>query len=223
MPPRLPAHNRGMAGGVEREIKLSADGGYVLPDLNDLTAGVVEDSGPEPQESTYWDSDQLDLVRQGCGLRHRRRLDRPGDPGIWTLKTPGLMDGDRMVRGEQELRAEGSSPPAELLSLIPEAVDPSALHPVAVLRASRRVLTLGPLTSGEAGAGTVEVMDDTVEVRAPGDGAVVDRFRELEVEMQDGADDLADRVAARLREAGAGPPESTSKYRRALRALGHQV
>jgi inorganic triphosphatase YgiF len=211
-----------MSGGVEREIKLSADGGYVLPDLKDLTAGVVEDPGPEPQESTYWDSDQLDLVRQGCGLRHRRRLDRPDEPGIWTLKTPGRMDADRMVRGEHELRAEGTSPPAELLSLIPEAVDPAVLHPVAVLSATRRVLTLGRSPSGETGDGTVEVMDDTVEVRAPGGGPVVDRFRELEVEMQDGADDLADRVAARLREAGAGPPESTSKYRRALRALGLQ-
>ncbi len=127
-----------------------------------------------------------------------------------------------MVRGEHELRAEGSTPPAELLSLIPEAVDPSVLHPVAVLRATRRVLTLGRSTSGERGSGTVEVMDDTVEVRAP-DGSVVDRFRELEVEMQDGGDELADRVAARLREAGAGAPESTSKYRRALRALGHQI
>jgi inorganic triphosphatase YgiF len=212
-----------MPGGVEREIKLSADGGYVLPGLEDLTAGAVEDSGPEPQESTYWDSDSLTLVRQGYGLRHRRRLDRPADPGIWTLKTPGRMDADRMVRGEHELRAEGTSPPAELLSLIPEAVDPAALHPVAVLSATRRVLTLGGSPSGERGDATVEVMDDTVEVRAPGGGPVVDRFRELEVEMQDGADDLADRVAARLREAGAGPPESTSKYRRALRALGHQV
>jgi inorganic triphosphatase YgiF len=211
-----------MSGGVEREIKLSAVGGYVLPDLSDLTAGVVEDSGPEPQESTYWDSDRLDLVRQGFGLRHRRRLDRPGDPGVWTLKTPGRMEGDRMVRGEHELPAEGSAPPPQLLSLIPEAVDPSALHPVAVLRATRRVLTLGRPPTGERGTGTVEVMDDTVEVTAP-DGSVVDRFRELEVEMQDGADDLADRVAARLREAGAGPPESTSKYRRALRALGHQI
>jgi hypothetical protein len=109
-----------------------------------------------------------------------------------------------------------------LLSPIPEAVDPSVLHPVAVLRATRRVLTLGRSTSGERGSGTVEVMDDTVEVRAP-DGSVVDRFRELEVEMQDGGDELADRVAARLREAGAGAPESTSKYRRALRALGHQI
>jgi hypothetical protein len=132
------------------------------------------------------------------------------------------MDADRMVRGEHELRAEGTSPPAELLSLIPEAVDPAVLHPVAVLSATRRVLTLGRSPSGETGDGTVEVMDDTVEVRAPGGGPVVDRFRELEVEMQDGADDLADRVAARLREAGAGPPESTSKYRRALRALGLQ-
>ena len=94
---------------------------------------------------------------------------------------------------------------------------------MAVLSATRRVLTLGGSPSGERGDATVEVMDDTVEVRAPGGGPVVDRFRELEVEMQDGADDLADRVAARLREAGAGPPESTSKYRRALRALGHQV
>jgi inorganic triphosphatase YgiF len=222
VPPRLLAHNRGMSGGVEREIKLSADAGYVLPDLSDLTAGVVEDSGPEPQETTYWDSDQLELVRQGFGLRHRRPLDRPGDPGIWTLKTPGRVEGDRMVRGEHELRAEGSTPPAELLSLIPEAVDPSVLHPVAVLRATRRVLTLGRTALGERGAGTVEVMDDTVEVRAP-DGSVVDRFRELEVEMQDGGDELADRVAARLREAGAGAPESTSKYRRALRALGHQI
>jgi inorganic triphosphatase YgiF len=212
-----------MSSGVEREIKLSADAGYLLPDLSDLTAGVVVDSGPEPQESTYWDSDELELVRQGCGLRHRRRLDGPGDPGIWTLKTPGRMDGDRMVRGEEELRGEGSMPPAELLSLIPEAVDPATLHPVAVLRASRRVLTLGRWTSEAQGAATVEVMDDTVEVRAPGDGAVVERFRELEVEIQEGADDLADRVAARLREAGAGPPESTSKYKRALRALGHRV
>jgi inorganic triphosphatase YgiF len=211
-----------MSGGVEREIKLSADAGYLLPDLGDLTAGVVEDSGPEPQESTYWDSDQLDLVRQGFGLRHRRRLDRPRDPGIWTLKTPGQAEGDRMVRGEHELPAEGSAPPPQLLSLLPKAVDPAALHPVALLCATRRVLTLGRPASGERGTGTVEVMDDTVEVRTPG-GPVVDRFRELEVEMQDGADDLADRVAARLREAGAGPPESTSKYRRALRALGHQV
>ncbi|MGO8686628.1 MAG: CYTH domain-containing protein [Candidatus Dormibacteria bacterium] len=211
-----------MSGGVEREIKLSAGPGYLLPDLSDLSGEAVHDSGVEPQESTYWDTAGLDLVRQGYGLRHRRHLDRPAEPGIWTLKTPGRMEGDRMVRGEHELASEGSAPPAALLHVLPVGVSAGQLHPVVRLRADRRVLTLHqPLPGGGVGP-VVEVMDDTVEVHAP-DGSVADRFRELEVEMQDGGDALADRVAARLRSAGAGPPESTSKYRRALLALGHRV
>ncbi len=211
-----------MPGDVEREIKLSASPGYLLPDLSGLGDGAVEDSGAEPQETTYWDTESLDLVRQGFGLRHRRHLDRPQHPGIWTLKTPGRADGDRMVRGEHEMAGAGSAPPAPMLARIPADVPAAALHPVALLRATRRVLTLGQ-AGGEAGArAIVEVMDDTVEVVAP-DGSVADRFRELEVEIQDGGDELADRVAARLREAGAGPPESSSKYRRALRALGHEI
>jgi inorganic triphosphatase YgiF len=211
-----------MSGGVEREIKLSADAAYVLPDLGDLCNGAVEDSGVEPQESTYWDTGSLELVRRGFGLRHRRRLDRPGDPGVWTLKTPGRMEGDRMVRGEHELSAEASVPPPALLARLPSEVVAASLKPVAVLEAGRRVLTLEDGAPGGPRRASVEVMDDTVLVRAP-DGSVAERFRELEVEMQDGSEDLADRVAARLRAAGAGPPESSSKYRRALRALGHDV
>ena len=128
-----------------------------------------------------------------------------------------------MVRGEHELASEGSAPPGRAAGR-PSGGSSAAgqLHPVARLRADRRVLTLHqPLPGGGVGP-VVEVMDDTVEVHAP-DGSVADRFRELEVEMQDGGDALADRVAARLRSAGAGPPESTSKYRRALLALGHRV
>ena len=133
----------------------------------------------------YWDTDSLDLVRQGFGLRHRRRLDRPEHPGIWTLKTPGHADGDRMVRGEHELAAAGGAPPPALLARIPADVPAAALHPVALLRATRRVLTLGEASAQAGGRAIVEVMDDTVEVAAP-DGSVADRFRELEVEIQDG-------------------------------------
>ncbi len=211
-----------MPEGVEREIKLSAAEDLVLPGLTDLGDGAVHDSGPEPQESTYWDTATLALVRQGFGLRHRRRLDRPGAPGVWTLKTPGRLEGDRMVRGEHELEAPGTAPPAALLERLPAGTGVAALHPVALLRATRRVLTLHDTSPSAGPRPAVQVMDDTVEVQGP-DGSVADRFRELEVEMEDGADALADRVAARLREAGAGPPESTSKYRRALQALGHQV
>lgn len=205
---------------LEREIKLSAGGAYVLPDLALLSGVSVDDGGVEQIETTYWDSDGLDLVRGGVGLRHRRRSDRPDDAGVWTVKTDGHRVGDRLVRTEHVVAGGPASPPEELLALLPAGVDARALHPVAVLRTARRVLTVRE--AGSAAGGAAEVVDDEVEICAPG-GAAVERFRELEVEVKGDGEALTDRVAARLREAGAGPPESSSKYRRALRALGHDL
>jgi inorganic triphosphatase YgiF len=201
---------------VEREIKLSAAASLVLPDLADLAAGPVGDSGVEQLETVYWDTDRLAAARRGFGLRHRTRRDGGTGTGVWTLKTPGHAEGDRVVRGEHEVTGAGTAPPAGLLDMLPTEVETGELHPVATLRAARRVLTL----PGGAGA-AVEVMDDTVDVLG-GDGSVAERFRELEVEVIGDADDLADRVAARLRAAGAGAPEAGSKYHRALRALGRE-
>ncbi len=202
---------------IEREIKLSAHPGFVLPDLRDLSDAPVADTDVELLESVYWDTASLAVARGGYGLRHRHRRDHPEDVGVWTLKTPGRMEGDRAVRGELEVREGSDAPPAALLDLLPAEIETTALHPVAVLHARRRVLGLSA-----GGAGGVEVMDDTVDV-LDAEGAVVERFRELEVEVGEGGDDLADRVADRLRAGGAGPPESGSKYRRALRALGYPV
>jgi inorganic triphosphatase YgiF len=202
---------------LEREIKLSAHPGFALPDLRDLSDAAPEDSGVELLESVYWDTGSLEVARRGYGLRHRHRRDRRQDVGLWTLKTPGRMEGDRFVRGELEVGAGGDAPPAALLALLPPDLDVASLHPVAVLHARRRVLGLTA-----AGAGGVEVMDDSVDVLDP-EGSVAERFREIEVEVGEGGDELADRVAARLRAAGAGPPEAGSKYRRALQALGYPV
>jgi hypothetical protein len=73
-----------------------------------------------------------------------------------------------------------------------------------------------------------EVADDTVTVLR-GEHAV-HTFREVEVEIHEGApgggagvDRRAAEVLAALRDAGAGPPSSSSKYVRALRALGFDV
>jgi inorganic triphosphatase YgiF len=206
-----------VAAHLEREIKLGAPAGFTLPDLGDVVRGRVRDSGVEPLETVYWDTPGLEVARGGCGLRHRRRLDRPDDPGVWTLKTAGSRQGDRVVRGEHEAVGDGSAPPRALLTLLPAGTDPARLGPVAVLRARRRVLTL----EGPEGEG-VEVMDDLVEV-LDGAGGVAERFRELEVEVGERGDGLADRVAERLRSAGATPAETGSKYRRALRALGLDI
>ena len=48
-------------------------------------------------------------------------------------------------------------------------------------------------------------------------------FREVEVELFDADAALIDAVMTRLRAAGVGEPDSTPKYVRALRALGHDV
>jgi inorganic triphosphatase YgiF len=208
---------------LEREIKLSVGSAYTLPDLGTLAGVAVDDSGVEQIETTYWDGGRLELARNGVGLRHRRRSDRPGDVGVWTVKMDGHQDGDRLVRTEHVVPADASAPPAELLALLPAGIDASALHPVAVLRTARRVLTVRE-AGGEAApaGGAAEVVDDQVEICTP-EGSVVERFRELEVEVKGDGEAITDRVAARLRESGAGLPESTSKYRRALRALGHDL
>ncbi len=58
-------------------------------------------------------------------------------------------------------------------------------------------------------------MDDEVSVLD--DGRITSRFRELEVELGEGAPvELADALVARLRAAGAGAPEHTPKIVRAL-------
>jgi inorganic triphosphatase YgiF len=208
-----------MTDNVEREIKLAAGDDLIVPDLDGVAPGVtIQDSGTELLEATYWDTDDLSLVRQRYGFRHRRRRDRPDRPGIWTLKTPGRREGDAVVRGEYEVEAGATEPPSELLALLPADVDPAGLHPVAVLHTERRVLDI----ADSGGVRRAEVVDDRVEVHDQ-KGAVVERFRELEVEVSGDDTAIADAVVRRLRAAGAGPPESSSKYARALRALGHDI
>jgi hypothetical protein len=53
------------------------------------------------------------------------------------------------------------------------------------------------------------------------EGRTVSTFREVEVELFDADEALIDAVMSRLHAAGAGDPDSTPKYVRALRALGH--
>ncbi len=207
---------------LEREIKLSAGSAFVLPDLGALSGVTADDSGVELIETMYWDTETLELVRGGFGLRHRCRRDLPAEPGVWTVKTDGHRDGDRLVRTEHVVPGGPASPPVDLLDLLSAEIDTGALHPVALLRAARHVVTVRPAAGAGSSAGGAEVVDDDVEICTP-DGVAVERFRELEVEVNGDGEALTDRVAARLREAGAGPPESSSKYRRALRALGYEV
>jgi CHAD domain-containing protein len=108
-------------------------------------------------------------------------------------------------------RGAARTMPTEVAALLTSWVRGSSLVPVARLRTLRRS------TKVVDGEGTVlaEVVDDEVSVRHGRKEAA--RFREVEAEVTEHAPEgLLDGLVARLRAAGAGPPDPTSKVMRAL-------
>jgi CHAD domain-containing protein len=200
----------------EREAKLAAPPGFELPRLGGPEDGFLA----EPQtarrlQTTYYDTADLRLARWGASLRYR-----PGEG--WTVKLPEGQDGALLVRAEHVFPGDRRKPPAEAVALVRAFVRTGQLSPAVRMRTLRRPVELRE----PAGSRLAELADDDVQVL---DGRrIVARFRELEVELDQAADDdLLDQVLDRLLEAGAQPAEPTPKYLRALggreRVLGPEI
>ena len=198
----------------EREIKIPVDADFVLPDLDGVVEGTnAIDRGTVELSATYWDTDTLTLLHSHLGLRHRSA---PGEVGRWTLKAGNGSVGLAVSREETDFMGPPDQPPAAALEAIRAEVGEVALRPVASLVTMRRTVDLVAGDTRRA-----EVADDHVAVRS---GArTVSTFREVEVELFDAEAALIDAVMSRLYAAGAGDPDSTPKYVRALRALGHDT
>jgi inorganic triphosphatase YgiF len=198
----------------EREIKIPVGPDFVMPDLDGVVDGTsAVDRGLVELSATYWDTDALTLLHAKLGLRHRSA---PGEAGKWTLKAGARMIGDAVSREETDFAGPPEQPPQAALDVIRAAVGDVTLHPIASLVTDRHTIDLVAGDTRRA-----EVADDRVAVRS-GD-STVETFREVEVELFDADQALIDAVMARLRAAGVGEPDSTPKYVRALRALGHVV
>jgi inorganic triphosphatase YgiF len=198
----------------EREIKIPVGPDFVMPDLDGVVDGTsAVDRGLVELSATYWDTDALTLLHAKLGLRHRSA---PGEAGKWTLKAGARMIGDAVSREETDFAGPPEQPPQAALDVIRAAVGDVTLHPIASLVTDRHTIDLVASDTRRA-----EVADDRVAVRS-GD-STVETFREVEVELFDADQALIDAVMARLRAAGVGEPDSTPKYVRALRALGHVV
>jgi inorganic triphosphatase YgiF len=198
----------------EREIKIPVGADFVLPDLDGVVDGTrAVDRGIVELSATYWDTDELTLLHAKLGLRHRSA---PGEPGKWTLKAGARMVGQAVSREETDFAGPSERPPDAAVDTIRDAVGAVALHPVARLVTDRHTVDLVAAETRRA-----EVADDQVAVLS-GDRTLM-AFREVEVELFDADQALIDAVMARLDAAGAGDPDSTPKYVRALRALGHNV
>lgn len=198
-------------GFQEREIKVSADWDFAVPDLRRVAEGLTVEPLPDRTlESVYYDTPDLRLTRWGVSLRHRT-----GDGTGWTVKLPEGEDGPALVRREVPFAGDEGTPPEAAVDLVRAYVRSAPLLPVARLRTLRRGVEL----RDPEGQRLFEVVDDDVTV-LDGD-RVVTRFHEVEVEAgpRVSPQSLVD-VMSLLRDAGAGEPETTSKVARALGSRG---
>ena len=181
---------------------------FVLPELG----------GRRPAEpkriylsATYFDTDELDLIRHQITLR--RRIG--GDDEGWHLKLPVRKD-TRQERYAPLDEGGTGSVPARLAAQVEDITAGHTLRPIAILDTERTVVTV----AGPAGDALVEVADDRVTALRfdETDGEQM-TWREIEVEVKspDSAD-LLETIGKALREAGARPSASGSKLARVLGA-----
>ncbi|MBT2206668.1 CYTH and CHAD domain-containing protein [Actinomadura sp. NEAU-AAG7] len=190
---------------LEIEHKFDAAAEFVLPELDGLP-GVASVGEPVTYElhASYFDTEDLRLAAQGITLRRRRG----GTDAGWHLKMPVGPD------SKQELRAALGRPrvvPVRLAGLVAAHTRGAALDQVATLDTERTVVRL----YGEDGTMLVEVADDLVTGQDARGGAPR-QWREVEVELGDGAPELLKAVGKRLRKSGAKRAASSSKLGRLL-------
>lgn len=193
--PRDPvAVNPAVKSKVEREIKLAVDDHFRLPELPGT---------PLPRRlltSTYYDTSQYDLAHAGITLRHRVERGKQA----WQLKLPLMKD-----RQEIEMVDRRSIPPTTFR-------DPLFLH-----LGRRRLVPVATLRVWRAGIrvhmDNVPVADVTLDhVSVVKNGAIFQRFRELEIEQVNGKDGTLLDLERQLRRAGACDHDGRPKLFRAL-------
>ncbi|GIJ43383.1 CHAD domain-containing protein [Virgisporangium aliadipatigenens] len=195
-----------MGTSTEIERKYEVPNGFQLPDLAGVASVTgVGDPAEHSLDATYFDTPGLTLAKNRMTLRRRTG----GHDAGWHLKRPAGAD-----RSETRvpLGKNPKSPPGAVVKQIRDLVGGDVLAPVARIR-TRRVER--PLRAAD-GAVLALVADDVVTSETPGDVALVQRWREIEVELVDGPRTLLDAVDRALRAAGARPARDVSKLARAL-------
>jgi CHAD domain-containing protein len=178
---------------LEREVKLQPPEGFELSGLEG------ERREARLFDSTYYDTDDRRLAREGVTLR--RRVEN--GVGAWQLKLP--KGGARL-----ELEVDGGEAiPDRAAALLVGLTRGRPLAPVARLRTERDTVAVQ-----ENGSVLAEVVLDGVSV-LEGE-RVAGGFEELEIELFDGGDDDLRRLEKLLRAAGARDAPSSSKLARVL-------
>lgn len=183
-------------------MRYSVPPGFHLPRLDDEDAGLVCGQAAESRiESTFYDAEDLRIVRAGAGLEFRA-----GSGWLVTLPSPRPSVEPRTVpfEGRAGTVPEGAQ---RLLTALSRG---APLVPVARLSTWRRAVGVA-----HDGAEVAIVVDEEVSVLEG--RRVAARFRTVALEAApEAAPELIDAIHDRLVAAGAGEPERQSKLVRAL-------
>ena len=202
-----------MAGEhLEIERKYDVDADFELPVLDGTEGVAAVDAAAEHQlEAVYHDTADLRLLQARVTLRRRVG---GADEG-WHLKLPA---GSARRELHVPLGRAVKNPPKGFLAPVADILRGARTGSVATLR-TRRLVTVLRDAEGRALA---EVADDLVTATTAAGGAdqpaVVQGWREVEVELVAGDEDLLSAVGQLLQDAGARPSASTSKVARVLAA-----
>ncbi|HTZ44607.1 MAG TPA: CYTH and CHAD domain-containing protein [Jatrophihabitans sp.] len=200
----MAAHGVTAESYLERELKFDVPAGFATPDdLGGLAAAT--EAHAQRLRSEYYDT--ADFALRAAAVTLRRRTG-DADQG-WQLKIP-------RPPAREELRLplgpEGEPVPAEFDLLLQGIRRGQPLRPVAVLTTDRTVT--GLLDAG--GATLAELADDSVHAATVGDTVTASAWRELEIELGSGDEELLQQLAELVRGHGAEPATAASKLARAL-------
>jgi len=196
---------------TEIERKFDVEETFVLPDLSGVP-GVASVGEPvvHDLDAAYYDTADLRLARARITLRRRTG----GTDAGWHLKLPASAGARREL--QSPLGRAVKAPPRAVLLPVLGIVRRAPATQVATLTTRR---TVTPLLA-EDGRVLAEVADDQVTGTAlpatPGEAVVVTTWREVEVELVDGDEELLDAVGAELVVSGARASASAAKLTRVL-------
>ncbi|CDO33315.1 CYTH and CHAD domain-containing protein [Mycolicibacterium porcinum] len=192
---------------TEIERKFVVTENTVSPSFEGLSAvAEVVRTGTQHLDAVYFDTPDRDLAAHRITLRRRTG----GSDAGWHLKLPAGVDTRTEVRAP--LGTATDIVPEDLRDIVLAIVRDRPLSPVARISTQRSVEVL----HSDDGTGLAEFCDDRVTASAV--GGEEQRWREWELELltADMPDDLMDRLANRLADAGAEPAGHGSKLAKVL-------
>ncbi|MGV0769128.1 CYTH and CHAD domain-containing protein [Mycobacterium syngnathidarum] len=190
---------------IERKFAVTED--TVSPSFEGLSA-VAEVARTETQRlhAVYFDTPDRDLAAHRITLRRRTG----GSDAGWHLKLPAGADTRTEIRAP--LGTATDTVPEDLRDVVLAIVRDRPVSPVARISTRRSVQVL----HGSDGTALAEFCDDRVTASAIDGDEQSWREWELELLAADVPDDLMDRLANRLADAGAEPAGHASKLAKVL-------